>query len=342
MTKNYKINNNLELESLYNIFFLIFLTISSIIFCYLVALENYDFSNRIVKRYLLILFFITAILIYGFKVKSIASSFCFIYPSSIILRRSLIDFGKLFGIDHKYNFTFDTYEIFIYFTFMIILLIFLIRINLYRGKNEMIFTPMKYFLLFSAFGVLSLWWAKEPSAGISSIFALITFPISFIVFNELFIVNTNNITHFIRGVFLSALLSIIFVWPEFWGFPWFAQYIRETSTVSQSEGLIRAGGLISKSMFSVYTAMTIPFMFASFLLRTDINDVEKNILLVSMILFIATLAMTLHRMPFVATMFGMMLIYKKAWSLNRISGKYLKSILFLFIQFTFLYLTIEL
>jgi hypothetical protein len=145
----------------------------------------------------------------------------------------------------------------------------------------------------------TFFWAINPNAVVAYIPNIILVTVSYYVFLNLFEINERNIYWITLGLFFCALLSVIFVWPSYFGKDWFSFLLNKDPTKSgSSKTSIRAGGILARSDMALLLAALIPYLynFGIFYLRS----LRKYVHFIGIFLFL-TLVLTLNRMHFFAT-----------------------------------------
>ncbi len=312
---------------------LLLILISSLVFVVSVFSQNTGyFTRKDTLKFLIILFGFIFLLYYSNRTGSSLTAYAFFLPVSLILQRSVFDFGQLLGVPPQfYQYELFMYEVFIYFSFIII-----VFNNPDVLKRPAV--PIQVYLIFVLFGIVSITWAYNKVLGMAFINNILILPISYYIFNYLFR-EEDGINYFIKGVFFLSLLQLFFTWPELFGFDVISRLVGSESELAQNE-FSRVGGVYSKSNLAILLAITIPFIFSySFLSR----DNKKNSRLYILILFLllSTLAITRHRMHVAATILGLFILLftgvrKRVLNLSRIKfwGIVIFSLLFIFFFFT--------
>lgn len=265
-----------------------------------VQLQNSSFSDPIIKKDLLIIFFILILLIYSALIKSFSKAFVLMYPVLFELNRTLISLAQLLKLPPILK------TLNIYIVDVIAIILFFILFDLKKVAAVFRFKPVYYYNIFIVIGILSVFWAMNPNAAIAYIPTIILIPVCYYVFLMLFQYNEKNIFYLSIGLFFSAMLSIIFVWPSYFGIQWFNFLLsRDSDATGSTANSVRAGGILARAIMALLLASLIPYLY-----NFGIHYFKRYRRYVHMIgmMLILTLVLTLNRMHFFATCLGICLI----------------------------------
>ncbi len=270
------------------------------IYFLVVQLQISSFSDPIIKKDLLIIFFVLVLLVYSALVKSFSKAFVLMYPVLFELNRNLIPLVQLINLPPVLK----TLNISIIDIIPVIL--FFVLFNLKKIAAAFRFKPVSYYNIFMFIGILSIIWAMNPNAAIAYIPNIVLLPVCYYVFLMLFQYNEKNIYYLSIGLLFSALLSIIFVWPSYFGIEWFTFLLSRDADVSGStSNSVRAGGIIARDIMALLLALLIPYLY-SFGIHY-FKRYRRYVHAIGIFL-VLTLVLTLNRMHFFATCLGIGLI----------------------------------
>lgn len=265
-----------------------------------VQLQISSFSDPIIKKDLLIIFFVLILLVYAALTKSFTKAFVLMYPVLFELNRNLIPLVQLINLPPVLK------TLNIYIIDIIPIILFFILFNIKKIAAAFSFKPVYYYNIFMFIGIFSIFWAMNSNAAIAYIPTIILLPVCYYVFLMIFQYNEKNIYYLSLGLLFSALLSIIFVWPSYFGLQWFTFLLsRDSDATGSTANSVRAGGIIARDIMALLLASLIPYVY-----NFGIHYFKKYRRYVHAIgiLLVLTLVLTLNRMHFFATCFGLGLI----------------------------------
>ena len=282
--------------------FVIFILMTFILLAFFatVPLRYHSFSDPIIKKYLLLIFFSLALSGAALFLNSFSKVFLLAFPILFQLNRVLInlsDFMTLPRVLQSAGVGIDIIE-------TIIILLFFVFFNVKKILYYFEFRAIRNYIFFIIIGLISTLWAFSSSGALCFIPNIIVLPCSYYVFSRFFEIDERNILYIIIGITLTGLFTTVFVWPEYFGIKWFSSFVASDNPVKQTDA-IRAGGLISRAGIAILLASIIPFIY-----NFGIFYYSKYKVLVNVIglILLLTLVMTLNRMHFFATCCSLVLI----------------------------------
>lgn len=282
----------------------LFVIVSSFFFIFLayvatVSLQQYSFSDPIIKKYLLLIFFLLAIQLTGLFLNSLSKSFILFLPLLFQFNRQLIPFSSFLRLPPAL--ATDGIDI----VQTIIIFLFIIFFNVKKILHYFYFKPIRFYMVFITVGLISIIWAFNRNSSVSFLFNIFMLPFSYYVFSRLFEFDEKNILYLSLGLVLTGLISILFVWPNYFGIKGFSSLIASNNNPGQASDSIRAGGVISRAGIAMLLASIIPYIYSFGIFY--FSKYKKTVNLIGLIL-ILTLVMTLNRMHFLATCCSIALI----------------------------------
>jgi len=309
------------LDIVFLMYFIFLMLISGI---YFICFYDINFAELYTVKLFIMILSVLLIVIYGIRINSIASSFCLMLPVIMTFNRPIFYWGNVLDLPYGYNPLITMNVVIVYFVFLMLFFIFF-----FRGQK--LFPPIKYYLLLFILSGLSMLWTINKPMGFVYLNTILVFLLSFYIFNIFFHEDKDNMNYFIKGMFILCIIQGLFSWPEFFGYRWLLYFTPTQEYMSITGQVIRAGGTLGKSDLGMLLAGSIPFLFSISVFRRDISYIKKRILLLIIISFLITLAMTRYRSVLVATLIGMFIIYKKAISLRFLKPISVGKIVILFI-----------
>jgi O-antigen ligase len=264
-----------------------------LVFFEVIQLQKLGFSDPIIKKNLLLLLFISGLLVYAAFTNSLSKAFVLFYPFLFELDRPLLFVSDYLNVSRELKTTsVNLIDI-------IIITLFLILFDLKKVVYYFRFKPVFFYNLFILTGLATIAWAFSPSAAIAYIPTIILLPLAYYVFSRLFEFSERNIFFVSIGLLGSALFSIIFVWPSYFGVNWFSFLLsNDANNGGAVQGSVRAGGIVARAATALLLAGLIPFLY-----NFGVYYFKKYRRYVHAIgiLLVFTLVLTLNRMHFAAT-----------------------------------------
>jgi O-antigen ligase len=277
-------------------------------------------SSSLIKKIALLVVFILGVLAAGTYWKSLTRAFLTLFPVLFITNKKLIGIGHLINVPP----IFHTTSVTIVDVILLVLFLFLFKPSV--ASQVFSFRPVQYYFLLMAVGILSIFWADDAGVSILYLPRIVMLPLSFYVFVVFFLRDTRNIQYLFHGLLIGSLMSIIFVWPEYFGIKWFSQFIEQEEERVIAGQAVRAGGVIARSEMALFLVSVIPFLFGYGLFY--LKRSQQKIVYFYTILLAATLTMTLNRMHILASLFCCGLIFLLASSRKVVRGGFLLAPIF--------------
>lgn len=279
-----------------SLFVIVALVLSAfLIFFEVVQLQHLSFSDPIVKKNLLLLFFVIGLTVYAGFTNSFSKAFVLFYPLLFELDRSLVFVSDYLVVSR------DLKSTSINLIDVVLFALFIIFLDFKKIASFFRFKPVYYYNWFVLVGIATIFWAFSPNAAIAYIPTIILLPVSYYVFSRLFEFSEKNIFYISIGLLGSALFSIIFVWPSYFGIQWFNFLLSSNADKTGGGGSqVRAGGIIARAATAILLAGLIPYVynFGIYYFRKYRRYVHAI-----GVLLVLTLVLTLNRMHFAATCF---------------------------------------
>ncbi len=284
--------------------------------------ESLDFSTAETKKSFLLFFFVVGVILFGRVTRSISKAFVIFFPMLFQVNKVIFELSDVIQLP----LVLDQMQIRI--AALILFFAFVILFDYRKLAEYFRFKPVLFYNLFILVGIFTLVWAISINAAISYIPTIIMLPVSYFVFMRFFEMDEKNIWRLNWGLILTALISLIFIWPDYFGIKWFAFLVNESEDTSFKGESVRAGGLVSRAAVALLLCGIIPYIYNFGIYYY--KKYRRYVYLTSLIL-ILTLILSLSRMDIIASVLGVGLL---SWYMIR-EGEIKVNVVFLLVGVVF-------
>lgn len=274
--------------------------------------QSLNFSDADTKKQFLIFAFVCGIIGFGKITGSVSKGFVLFFPLIFQINKVIFEISSVLELPV----VLDQMQIRIAGT--VILGMLLILIDIRKLIDSLKFKPVRFYCLFILVGLFTLVWAININAVISYIPTIIMLPVAYFVFLRLFEIDEKNIWYTCWGLIFTALFSLLFIWPDYFGIKWFSFLLADGGEGGSTAESVRAGGLVSRAAVALLLSSLIPFIYNFGIYYYP--KYKKWVHLTGLILLL-TLILSLSRMNIGATIIGLALalwymVFEKVIKIN--------------------------